>query len=136
MLPETMLPWKLLARFLLSAALLAGAGCGGSSSNNCKVTALNVAPSSMTVNHTAAPPANSQVFTATNLFTGNGVCTANTAAMVSSNWTASDPSIHLSASPTMQVTATCTATLTSPATIRAVAASDQTLTGQASLTCQ
>jgi hypothetical protein len=136
MLPDTMLPWKLLARFLLSAALLAGAGCGGSSSNNCKVTALNVSPSSMTVNHTAAPPANSQVFTATNLFTGNGVCTANTAAMVSSNWTASDPSVHLSASPTMQVTATCTATLTSPATIRAVAASDQTLTGQASLTCQ
>lgn len=136
MLPDTMLPWKLLARFLLSAALLAGAGCGGTSSNNCKVTALNVTPSSMTVNHTAAPPANSQVFTATNLFTGNGVCTANTAAMVSSNWTASDPSIHLSASPTMQVTATCTATLTSPATIRAVAASDQTLTGQASLTCQ
>jgi hypothetical protein len=44
MLPDTMLPWKLLARFLLSAALLAGAGCGGTSSNNCKVTALNVTP--------------------------------------------------------------------------------------------
>jgi hypothetical protein len=64
------------------------------------------------------------------------VCTANAAAPVSSNWTASDPSIHLSASPTTQVTATCTATLANPATIRAVAVSDQTLTGQASLTCQ
>ena len=136
MLPDRMLPWRLLACFLLSAALLAAAGCGGSSSNNCTVTALNVTPSSMTVNHTAAPPANSQVFTSTGLFTGNGVCTANAAAAVSSNWTASDPSIHLSASPATQIAATCTATLTSPATIRAVAASDQTLTGQASLTCQ
>ncbi|HEX3587840.1 MAG TPA: hypothetical protein VH024_17705 [Candidatus Angelobacter sp.] len=136
MFPHRLHPWRLFARFLLSAALLAGAGCGGSSSNNCKVTALNVTPSSMTVNHTAAPPANSQVFTSTDLFTGNGVCTANTAAAVSSNWTASDPSIHLSASPTTQVTATCTATLINPAIIRAVAASDQTLTGQASLTCQ
>ena len=90
----------------------------------------------MTVNHTAAPPANSQTFVATDLFTGNGVCTANTAAAVSSNWTASDPSIQLSASPAMQVTATCTAALANPATIRAVAVSDQTLTGQASLICQ
>ena len=136
MLPERMLPRRLLARFLLSAALLAVAGCGGSSSNNCKVTALNVTPQSMTVNHAAAPPANSQVFTATGLLTGNGVCTGNTAAMVSSNWTASDPSIQLSASPTTQVTATCTAALTNPATIKAVSATDQTLTGQASLTCQ
>ena len=136
MLTHRLFPWNLLARFLLSAALLAGAGCGGSSTNNCKVTALNVTPQSMTVNHTAAPPANSQTFTSSGQLTGNGVCTGNTAAMVSSNWTASDPSVHLSASPTMQVTATCTATLTNPATIRAVAASDPTLTGQASLTCQ
>lgn len=90
----------------------------------------------MTVNHTAAPPANGQVFTATALFTGNGVCTANAAAAVSSNWTANDPSIDLSTSPTTQVTATCTTTLTNPATIKAVAVSDQTLTGQAALTCQ
>ena len=99
MLPHRLLLWKLLARFLLSAALLAGAGCGGSTSNNCKLTALNVTPPSMTVNHAAAPPANSQSFTSSGLLTGNGVCTGNTAAMISSNWTASDPSIQLSASP-------------------------------------
>ena len=136
MLPDKILPLRLLTSFLLSAALLAGAGCGGSSSSNCAVTALRITPSSMTVNHTAAPPANSQTFTASGLITGNGVCTGNTAAMVSSNWTASDPSIQLSASPTTQVTATCTAALTNPATIKAVSATDQTLTGQASLTCQ
>lgn len=135
MSPDRMPPSRLLARFLFSAALLACAGCGGSS-NNCTVTALRITPSSMTVNHTAASPANSQTFAATALFTGNGVCTANTAAAVSSNWTTSDPSIQLSASPTAQVTATCTATLANPATIRAVAASNQTLTGQATLTCQ
>jgi hypothetical protein len=136
MLPDRMFLGRFLAGLLLSAALLACAGCGGTSSSNCKTTALRITPSSMTVNHTAAPPANSQIFTATGLISGNGVCTGNTAAMVSANWTASDPSIQLSASPTTQVTATCTAALTSPATIRAVAASDQTLTGQASLTCQ
>src|SRR6478752_5169830 len=135
MLTHRLFPWNLLARFLLSAALLAGAGCGGSSTNNCKVTALNVTPSSMTVNHTAAPPANSQTFTSSGLLTGNGVCTGNTAAMVSSNWTASDPSVHLSASPTMQVTATCTAAVGSPVTIQATSASDQTLTGKATLMC-
>lgn len=136
MLPDRMFLRTFLALSLLSAALLTCAGCGGSSSNNCKLTALNVTPPSMTVNHAAAPPANSQSFNSSGLLTGNGVCTGNTAVLISSNWTASDPSIQLSASPATQVTATCTAALANPATIRAVAVSDQTLTGQASLTCQ
>lgn len=136
MLPHRLLPWRFFAAFLLSSALLASVSCGGSSSNNCKLTALNVTPPSMTVNHAAAPPANSQSFNSSGLLTGNGVCTGNTAVLISSNWTASDPSIQLSASPATQVTATCTAALANPATIRAVAANDPTLTGQASLTCQ
>ncbi|HVG90142.1 MAG TPA: hypothetical protein VNB54_01515, partial [Alphaproteobacteria bacterium] len=93
MLPDRMFLRTFLALSLLSAALLTCAGCGGSSSNNCKLTALNVTPPSTTVNHAAAPPADSQSFNSSGLLTGNGVCTGNTAVLISSNWTASDPSI-------------------------------------------
>lgn len=115
--------------------MLASAASGGSSSD-CKLVGLRVAPPSATVDHTAAAPANSQVFVASNRFDGDRPCPANTAMMVNANWTASDPSVRLSPKQGMQVTATCTAALANPVTITATYASGQTLTGQAELTCK
>jgi hypothetical protein len=119
---------RLLAVMSLGVTLLATAGCGGNGVVRCQLFGLNVTPSTATANHAAAVPGNSQVFSASDL------CGA-TGALISSNWTASDPSIHLSASPTTQVTATCTAALTNPVTITATAADGSMKTGQASLTC-
>lgn len=126
---------RVIPSVLVCAALQAIAGCGGSS--NCAAVGLNVAPSSATLDHTAAAPANSQMFSTTTLFGGgNGVCTGNAAALVSSNWMVSDPSVHLSAAQGPQITATCTAAVASPVTITATAVDGQMLTGQASLTCK
>src|SRR5579864_327444 len=131
-----MFPRKMYACVLFWAALLGMAGCGGTSSSNCTLTALRVTPGSMTVDHTAAAPANGTIFSASGLFTGSGSCMGlNASALVNSNWTVSDPSVHLSASPTTQVTATCTAAVVSPVTIQATSASDQSLTGKATLMC-
>ena len=135
-------PSRLVVRGVFSAALLSAIvpaiiGCGSRGMmGTCTVTALNVTPASMSVDHMAAPPGNSQMFSSSNLFTGNGVCTANTSALVTSNWTASDPSVHLSSTPGTQVAATCTAALANPVTITASSASGQMLTGQAMLTCK
>lgn len=125
---------KLLAGVCLSLALPLTISCGGS---DCGVTGINIGPSSATVSHTAAAPANSQSFNATVKFKNqNGCIGIATAALVISNWTASDPSVHLSPSPASQVTATCTAALANPVTITATQASGGTFTGQASLVCQ
>jgi hypothetical protein len=115
-------------------ALLAVMGCGGTTSN-CGVTGLNIAPPTATVNHAVAAPGNSETFSSTFRFTNNPGCPAITAALVNSNWTASDSSVQLSPSPTSVVTATCTVAITGPITITATSADGQMLTGQASLTC-
>jgi hypothetical protein len=129
----------LISRLCLCALLIACivfiAGCGGSTSD-CGVVGLNVTPPSSTADHIAAAPANSEIFSASFLFANHSGCPAILAALVPSNWTASDPSVHLSASPTSQVTATCTAAVAGPVTITATAASGQMLTGQATLTCK
>jgi hypothetical protein len=128
-----MFPCRMFLCVLLSAALLSIAACGGS---NCGVVGLNVGPASATADHAASPPANGQTFSASTLFGGGGVCTQNTGVLVISNWTASDPSVHFSATRGTMVTATCTATVANPVTITATAASGTMLTGQASLTCK
>lgn len=131
-----MLPRPVFLCFLFSAALLFLAGCGGSSSNSCHAVGLNVTPPSATANHAAQAPANGQTFAASVLFGGGtGVCTANAAAAVNSNWTVSDPSVHLSATQGFQVTATCTAALANAVSVNATSASGQALAGKASLTC-
>ena len=131
-----MFPRTMFLCFLLFTMLLATTGCGGTSSNNCQVIGLNVAPPSATADHTALAPANGQTFAASVLFGGgSGVCTANTSVTVNSNWTVSDPSVQLSATQGFQVTATCTAALANPVTVTATAATGQPLTGKASLTC-
>ena len=126
---------KLLAGVCLSLALPLTISCGGAP--DCGVTGMVVGPASATVSHAAAAPANSQTFSATVKFKSqNGCIGIATAALVVSNWTASDPSVHLSPSPSGQVTATCTAALANPVTITATQASGGTFTGQASLVCQ
>ena len=130
-----MVSYRVFLSSLLWAALLSIASAG--SSSDCKVVGLRVAPPSATVEHTAAAPANSQIFNASyRLGGGNGPCPANTAMMVNANWTASDPSVRLSAKQGMQVTATCTAALAKPVTITATSASGQKFTGQATLVCK
>lgn len=130
-----MLPLRMLAGFLFCALFIV-AGSGSAFAGDCRVTALNVAPPSAAADHTAATPANGQVFTASNHFTGSGPCAQNAAMMVNANWTVSDPSVHLSATQGNHVTATCTATVDKPITVKATAVSNPKLTGQASLTCR
>ncbi|HEY2360512.1 MAG TPA: hypothetical protein VGK36_05315 [Candidatus Angelobacter sp.] len=125
---------KLLLAILLSMVFVSTIGCGGSSPD-CGVNGLNVTPASITVNHAAAPPGNSQVFSASFLFKSNPGCPAITAALVNSNWTVSDPSVQLSAPQATQVTATCTAAVAAPVTIMATPVSGEMFTGKASLTC-
>ena len=108
-------------------------GCGGGS-GECKPVGINVGPATATADHTAPAPGNNQVFSATEALGGGSACPAITGALINSNWTASDPSVHLSASPTNQVTATCTAAVAS-VTITATAADGSGLTGHATLTC-
>jgi len=130
-----MSPLRMLIAFLFCASFII-AGSASAYAGECTVTALNVAPPSATADHAAAAPANGQIFTASNHFTGSGPCTQNASMMVNANWTVSDPSVHLSATEGSHVTATCTATLDKPVTVTATAVSDPKLTGQAMLTCK
>jgi hypothetical protein len=126
---------KLLLAVLLSIAFVSTIGCGGTSSPDCSIAGLNVTPASATVNHAAAAPGNGQTFSASFQFKNSPGCPAITAALVNSNWTVSDPSVHLSAPQAAQVTATCSAATATPVTITATPASGGTFTGNASLTC-
>ena len=126
---------KLLLAVPLAMVLVSTIGCGGTSSPDCGANGLNVTPVSATVNHAAAPPGNSETFSASFLFKTNPGCPAITAALVNSNWTVSDPSVHLSAPQATQVTATCTAAVATPVTITATQVGGQMFTGKASLTC-
>ena len=126
---------KLLFAVLLSTMFLSTVGCGGVTSPDCGANGLNVGPSAATVNHAAAAPGNSQVFSASFQFKNGPGCPGITAALVNSNWTASDPSVHLSVPQATQVTATCTAALATPVTITASQVGGEMFTGKASLTC-
>jgi len=125
---------KILFSFLLTAILISILGCGGRTMMDpCTVVGLNVGPSSATVNHAAAPPANGQVFGVTSKFLG--VCPSATAIPPNANWTVSDPSVHLSATQGSSTTATCTAALASSVTVTATSTDGRMLTGTATLTC-
>ncbi len=125
---------KVLLSIPVAAIFISSLGCGGSiMSDPCTVVGLNISPPTATVNHAAAPPANSQSFGANPRF--SGVCGAGTAVQINSNWTVNDPSVHLSATQGTTVTATCTAAVGSPVTVTATSADGRMLTGQAMLTC-
>ncbi len=123
---------RFLAGVCLGVTLLSTMGCGGS---GCGVSGLNVGPATATADHTAAAPGNSQTFSDSFQSKNNPGCPAITAALVNSNWTVSDPSVHLSSSPSTMVTATCTTTVTNPVTITATPADGEMFIGRASLTC-
>jgi hypothetical protein len=131
---DNMFAGKILLALLLSVVLMSTIGCGGGSPD-CGVNGFNVGPSAATVNHAGAPPGNSQVFSASFQFKNSPGCPAITAALVNSNWTVSDPSVHLSTPQATQVTATCTAAVATPVTITATPVSGEMFTGKASLTC-
>lgn len=126
---------KIILSALLAALSLSTIGCGGNMMPNCGMVGLNVTPSSMTINHASAPPGNGQTFSASSQSAVNPGCPAVTAALVISNWTVSDPSVHLSATQGTMVTATCTAALASPVTVTATSANGQMFMGTAMLTC-
>jgi hypothetical protein len=125
---------RLLFAVLLPLSFVATVGCGGSTAD-CGASGLSVNPSAATVNHAAAPPGNGQIFSASFQSKFGPGCPAVTAALVNANWTVSDPSVHLSAPQTIQLTATCTAAVATPVTITATPVSGQMFTGKASLTC-
>jgi len=130
-----MFTMRTFAGVFLSVGLLATVGCGGRpsrSSPNCGVTGLNVTPATAGADHAAAAPGNSQTFSASLQF--NPGCPVP-ADLVAFNWTASDPSVHLSSSPTVAVIATCTAAVTNPVTITATPGNGQNFTGRGTLTC-
>ena len=124
---------RLFAGVCLGVTLLSAMGCG--SNGPCGVDGIVVAPPTATADHAAAAPGNSQMFSASFQPKGNSGCPAVTAALVNSNWTVSDPSVHLSSSPTTHVTATCTATVSTPVTVTATPADGEMFIGRASLTC-
>jgi hypothetical protein len=133
-----MFAMRVFASLSLSVGLLATVGCGGRpprSNSNCGVTGLNVTPSTATANHAAAAPGNSQTFIASLQFQNNPGSCPVPADLVLFNWTASDPSVHLSSSPTAEVIATCTAAVTNPVTIAATPGDGQNFTGRGTLTC-
>jgi hypothetical protein len=127
---------RFFASVVPSAVLLFMMGCGGMNTPDCGVNGIIVGPATATVDHTAAAPANTQTFSATFQFKANNGCAISaTSALVNSNWITSDPSVHLSASPTGQVTATCAATAATPVTITATSADANMFTAKAALTC-
>jgi hypothetical protein len=121
--------------FLLAGVSISFVGCGGSisSTDPCTVVGLTVGPSAATVNHAAAPPGNGQIFNANARF--SGVCGSATAVLVNSNWTVSDPSVHLSVTQSGSTTATCTAALANPVTVTATSTDSNKFMGTAMLTC-
>lgn len=125
---------KMFLSIMALIAVVQITACGNGS--DCGANGIAVGPQAATVNHTAAPPGNSQTFSASFTFKNGPGCPAITAALVNSNWAASDPSVQLSASPTTQVTATCTAAVASPVTITAHQVGGNQFTGMATLTCQ
>lgn len=128
-----MLASRLFVVVSLGIILFITVGCGGGS-GTCTTVGINVGPQTATVSHTATAPGNSQVFSATEQLGGGSACPSTTGALINSNWTASDPSVHLSASPTNQATATCTAAV-SNVSITATAADNTSLIGHATLNC-
>lgn len=126
---------KFFLSLLLAGIVISSVGCGGSTMPSCGAAGILISPPTATVNHAASPPGNSESFVASPKFPIIPGCPAITAAPINSNWSVSDPSVHLSATQGTTITATCTAALTNPATVTATSADSQMLTGTAALTC-
>jgi hypothetical protein len=113
-------------------------GCGGNTSSACKTLAINVSPATASVDHTAAPPGNTQHFDAFIAKSTPG-CVHITGNIFDAVWSVSDPvnvSVDNGTGPT-RGTATCKAATAGAVTVTATApAGDGTnVSNTASLTC-
>jgi hypothetical protein len=81
------------------ALCLALAGCGGSANNGCFIQSINVSPGSATVDHTAAPPGNTQQFAAFAASVPQG-CEVAQSNLTTVIWSVSDPvNVSIGATP-------------------------------------
>jgi hypothetical protein len=127
--------WRVSALFMFFAAM---AGCGGNSDPACKLTAIKVFPASATISHTAAPPGNSQQFSAF-ASTGTPGCVFAQSNLTTAIWSVSDTT-NISISNVHDATygiATCKGATAGAATVMAtVPAGDGTnVVNTALLTC-
>lgn len=112
------------------------AGCGGSSTAACKLTAINVFPNTATASHTAVAPGNTQLFSA---FVGaaSGNCAVQQSNLTNATWTVSDTT-NASISNVHDATygnATCKGATSTTVTATVPAGDGTTVSGTASLTC-
>jgi hypothetical protein len=129
-------------RFLLAISTLvcfAISGCGGqTSSSSCEILAINVSPAAATVDHTAAPPGNTQHFNAFIAKVPPG-CEFITGNLFDAVWSVSDPvNVSISNAPdATRGTATCKAATAGAVTVTATKSQSggPTVTNTASLTC-
>lgn len=112
------------------------ASCGGSSLRCGQVLQASVDPPTASIDHTAAPPANSQQFTATfNVYEGPGCVLPAIPTTV--QWTSSD-AVNVSLQPQQgapEAIATCINSTPVPATITATQTNPHA-TATATLTCR
>jgi hypothetical protein len=113
-------------------------GCGGKSTTVCKINSINVSPATATVNHAAAPPANTQHFDAFIASEPSG-CAFILSNLTTATWSVSDTT-NISISNVHDATygtATCKGATAGAATVTAtVPAGDGTnVSNIASLTC-
>ena len=113
-------------------------GCGGKSATVCKINSINVSPATATVNHTAAPPGNTQHFDAFIASEPSG-CSFILSNLTTATWSVSDTT-NVSISNVHDATygtATCKAATAGAITVTAtVPAGDGTnVVNTAALTC-
>jgi hypothetical protein len=132
-------PYRLIIGSIVSLLVFAGLpGCGGKTTTMCKINSINVSPATATVNHAAAPPANTQHFDAfiASEPSGCGFILSN---LTTATWSVSDAT-NVSISNVHDATygtATCNGATSGAATVTAtVPAGDGTnVSNTASLTC-
>src|SRR5262245_58424669 len=117
---------------------LAPTGCGGKSTPECRILSINVSPGSTTVDHAAAPPGNTQQFSA---FVGSGTsgCVFAQSNLTTVVWSVSDP-VNASISNVQGLTygvATCKAARTGPVVVTGTLSQTnfRDVSGTASLNC-
>ncbi len=132
-------PTCLLIALLAAATLLLG--CDAVVSVTCFTSGLNVSPASATLDHTALPPANSQLFVA--FPQASSGCVAILSNLNTVNWTVSD-TLHATIGTTPGASdygrATCVSASPTPIAVTANLPtnlnSGHTATGAATLTCK
>jgi hypothetical protein len=116
-------------------------GCGGNA-HNCAAQSLTITPTSITINHLAAPPANKGTFNGfdNNSTVSSGCAVSEVVAIWTDlKWTSSDP-VNAPIGNTLGVDygiAICNNAAAGPVTITATGPNsvNETISGTASLTC-